>query len=152
MTPTPPRSPGPRLRRFRAVYLLLTANFFFPAVSYALFPDAAIAGFERIGLLLGAGPYPLAAVENGLVWRILAVGNVLTLAFMCGLLWWDLERFYPVRVPLVFMKGFSTAANLAAYLFLCRFPGFLAIFALDGVTAWAMWWFAGDAKAELDAR
>lgn len=136
----------PAVRLFQAVYTFLTLNFFFPAWLYLLAPADAVARFESIGLLLGGGPYPWAAAELGWVWRILAGGNVLNLAFMCALLQWDLRRFYPVLWPLLFMKGFSTAANFAVFL-ATGYPAFLAVAVYDGLTVAAMRFFAARARA-----
>lgn len=134
------------MRGFKLVYGFLVLNFAIPAIGYAVAPAAAIAQFERIGILLGGERYAAFAGELGYVWRILAAGNVLALAFMCALLWWDVRRFYAVLWPLVFMKGFSTLANLAVYLCAYRYPAFLAVFLYDGVTVAAMVYFARAAR------
>lgn len=128
-------------RQFQLVYAFLTLNFLIPSVGYLLDPALAIAQFERIGTILGAGPYPYAAGETGWVWRILAGGNVMTLSFMCALLLWDLRRFFPVLWPLVFMKGLATLLNLAVFA-VTGYPAFLAIFVYDGLSAAAMVYFA----------
>lgn len=74
------------------MYTVLTLNFFFPSIVYALDPVSASRQFERIGAVLGVGAYILTAGEGGDVWRILAVGNVLSLGFMCALLQFDPRR------------------------------------------------------------
>ena len=136
-------------KQFRAVYLVLTLNFLIPGLVYMFAPAHAIRQFSLIGELTTGAAYPWASGETGEVWHILACGNVLNLALMCGLLWHDLKRFYPVLIPLVFMKGFSTLMNGIVFAFKGRFPGFLAIFLLDGTTAAAMVFFAQRARREL---
>ena len=129
------------VRQFQLVYALLTANFFFPSLAYAFAPASAIGQFETLGRLLGGGPYPFAAGETGFVWRVLGAGNVMTLAFMCALLFWDLRRFYPVLIPLVFLKAFSACGFLGVF-FSSRYPAFLAVAVFDGLTVAAMIYFA----------
>ncbi|MBI4349762.1 MAG: hypothetical protein HY553_23195 [Elusimicrobia bacterium] len=144
-------NPAPAaVRRFRAAYLLIMLNFLLPALGYILAPSLAIREFERVGMLLGGGPYALAAGETGHVWRVLGATNVLTLAFMCGLLLWDLRRFYPVLVPLLFLKTSTAVLYLGVFLAVERYPAFLAVFALDAATAAAMAYFAIAARAALE--
>lgn len=142
--------PNKTHRNFQLVYLFLTLNFFFPAWMYAFAPAEAIGRFEGIGYLLGGGSYMAFAGELGYVWRILAAGNVLNLAFMCFLLLVNLKRFYPVLLPLVFMKGFSTLANLWVYLFAYPYPAFLAVFLYDGLAVFLMLYFALRAHRTLE--
>lgn len=136
------------VRQFRVVFALLTANFFFPSLTYAFAPQAAIRQFETIGRLLGGGAYPFAAGETGFVWRVLGAGNVMTLAFMCALLFWDVKRFYAVLVPLVFLKAFSSCGFLAVFAS-CRYPAFLAVSLFDGLTVAAMIFFTRRAYRSL---
>ena len=86
------RQPNRAYRNFQIVYTALTLNFLLPALAYALDSAGAIRQFERIGILLGGGAYALAVGETGYVWRMLSAGNVLSLAFMCALLQFDLRR------------------------------------------------------------
>jgi hypothetical protein len=123
-------------RTFRIVYAIITLNFVLPAISYIARPEAAIATLDRINRALGGGAYPF--VEAGSLWHMLGVGNVMTLGFMCALLFIDLRRFYPVLPALAFI-GLSNAC-----------PAFLAIGALDGTTTVAMVVFAVRARRELD--
>ena len=73
-------------RVFRWVYAFLTLNFVLPAISYIVEPDALVTSMDRINRVLGGGPY--APIESGQVWHMLAVGNVMRLGWMCGLLFW----------------------------------------------------------------
>ncbi len=132
--------------RFRLVYAALTLNFAIPAVSYMVAPELAVGTLDHVNRALGGGPYPF--VESGRVWHMLAVGNVMTLAWMCALLFADLRRFYPVLPALAFLKGFSSLYSLAIGI-REHAPAFLAIFALDGVTTIAMVFFATRAMRSL---
>lgn len=126
-------------RAFQVVYALLALNFAIPAVSYMAAPEVTLDTLDRINRALGGGPYPFA--ESGQVWHMLAVGNVMTLAFMCGLLLADLRRFYPVLPALAFLKAYS--AIYSGWIGIRHgCPAFLAIFALDGTTTLAMVFFA----------
>ncbi|MBI4424791.1 MAG: hypothetical protein HY554_13750 [Elusimicrobia bacterium] len=140
----------PAVRRFQAVYTALTLNFLVPGLLYAVAPGFAIQQFELIGRMLGGGPYPFAAGETGHVWRVLAAANVLTLSFMCALLQWDLRRFFPVLVPLLFLKASSALLYLWVFLAVSRYPAFLAVFLFDVVAAGAMVYFARSAAAALE--
>lgn len=68
---------------------------------------------------------------------------------MCALLQYDLRRFYPVLVPLVFMKTLAALAFLAVYLFAYRYPAFLAVTVYDGLTVFLMLFFAIRARRSL---
>jgi hypothetical protein len=133
-------------RQFRIVYALLALNFIVPAISYIAAPEMTVATLDQVNRALGGGPYPF--VESGQVWHMLAVGNVMTLGFMCTLLFVDLRRFYPALPALAFLKAFSAtysaviATRLAA-------PAFHAIAVLDGVTTLAMVFFAVRAHQAL---
>lgn len=144
-TPTPEKAWWP----FRLLYLVLVLNFAVPALCYLFFPGFAVDQFEEIGRVLGDGAYPLRVGESGLLWRVLAAGNVMTLAFMCGLLLWDVRKYYAVLVPLLFLKSFSAFGYLGVFLFVLPHRGFLAIFGLDAVTACAMVFFAQKARKRL---
>lgn len=133
-------SSAPRaVRAFRIVYVILILNFFIPSISYMVRPELMVASVDQINRLLGGGPYPV--VESGQLWHMLAVGNVMALAFMCALLLVDLRRFWPVLPALAFLKGYSSLYSLwiaAAH----HLPVFYAVFVLDGVTVLAMVVFA----------
>jgi hypothetical protein len=133
-------------RTFRIVYAIITLNFVLPAISYIVAPETAIGTLERVNRALGGGPYPF--VESGSLWHMLAVGNVMTLGFMCALLFVDLRRFYPVLPALAFLKAFSAA--YATWIGLSQAcPAFLGIGALDGSTTVAMVFFAVRARRAL---
>jgi hypothetical protein len=134
------------VRSFRIVYAFLTLNFVLPAISYIVAPGAALASMNRINAALGGAPD--AFTDAGHVWHMLAVGNVMTLGFLCGLLWLDLRRFYPALPALAFLKGFSALYSLAigaAH----GLPAFYAVFVLDGTTTAAMIFFAVRAHRAL---
>ena len=134
-------------RTFRIVYALIALNFLLPAISYIVAPEAAIDSLDRVNRALGGGAYPF--VESGSLWHMLGVGNVMTLAFMCALLFVDLRRFYPVLPALAFLKAFSAAyATWIGLSHAC--PAFLAIGVLDGTTTAAIVFFAVRARHWLD--
>lgn len=141
--------PNKTYRNFQLIYLFLTLNFFFPSWMYAFVPAHAIGHFESIGQLLGGGSYLMFSGEMGYVWRVLAAGNVLNLAFMCFLLLVDLKRFYPVLLPLVFMKGFTALAYLWVFLTAYHYPAFVAVFLYDGLSVFLMLFFAIRAHRTL---
>jgi hypothetical protein len=147
----PPSASAKPWLPFRLLYVFLALQFAIPAASYLLVPSLALDQFEQVGRVLGEGAYPLRSGELGLLWRVLAAGNVMTLALMCGLIAWDLRKYYIVLVPLVFLKGFSAVAYFSVYFVALPYRGFLAIFALDGVTAAAMVIFAREAHRRLPA-
>ena len=145
----PPRRRAPPIVfAFRAVYALLVANFLLPAISYVVAPATAEATMDRLNRLLGGGAFP--AGESPL-WHMLAVGNVMTLAFLCALLLVDLRRFYPALPALLFLKGFSALYSLLIAIADPRLPAFFAVFVLDGATTLAMWLFATRAHRALAA-
>ncbi|MFS8066600.1 MAG: hypothetical protein ACMG6S_09545 [Byssovorax sp.] len=140
-------APTPRaVRAFQIVYTILVLNFFIPAISYMVRPDLALANVDQINRLLGGGPYPID--ESGQLWRMLAVGNVMTLAFLCALLLIDLRRFWPALPALAFLKSYSALYSLwigAAH----HLPVFYAVFAFDGLTTLAMVFFATRAHRAI---
>ena len=126
-------------RAFQVVYAILVLNFAIPAVSYMVAPEMTVDTLDRVNRLLGGGPYPFR--ESGQVWHMLAVGNVMTLAFMCALILADVRRFRAVLPALAFLKAYS--ALYSAWIGTHHHcPAFLAIFALDGATTIAMVVFA----------
>jgi hypothetical protein len=135
------------LRTFRIVYALITLNFVVPAISYIVAPGTAIDMLDRVNRALGGGPYPF--VESGSLWHMLGVGNVMTLGFMCALLFTDVRRFYPVLPALAFLKAFSSVYALWIGLSQAC-PVFLAIAVLDGATTAAMVVFAVRAHRALE--
>jgi hypothetical protein len=148
MSATVEALPRPRawiVPAFRAVYGFLALQFFFPAASYLIAPEATYHTMDTVNRMLGGGAYP---PETGHLWHMLAVGNVFTLAFLCGMLVLDLRRYYPALPALLFLKGFSAlyAAGIAAF---DGIPFFWTVFLLDGSTVLAMWFFATRAHREL---
>ena len=143
---TPARSSRAYLA-FRVVYAVLTLNFVLPAISYLVAPELTLRTLDDVNRALGGGAYPF--VEAGQVWHMLAVGNVMTLGWMCALLFANLRRFYPMLPALVFLKGFSALYSLWIGA-RTGTPAFLAIAVLDGTTTLAMIFFAVRAKRALD--
>jgi hypothetical protein len=123
----------------RWVFALLAAQFIIPAISYIVDPQITNHTMDQVGQLLGGAPY--ASIEGrGYIWHMLAVGNVMTLGFMCALLAWDAKRWGPILPSLLFLKGFSALFSLAQGL--TGGPRlFLGVFLLDGTTALVMAFF-----------
>lgn len=136
-----------RILAFRVVYAALAANFILPAISYIVDPAMAVATMDQVNRLLGGGPWP---VEQGQVWHMLAVGNVMTLGVLCMMLLVDLERFFPALPGLAFLKAFSAFYSLALG-FTQDLPAFFGVFVLDGGSTVAMVYFAVRARAALDS-
>jgi hypothetical protein len=145
------RQPSRRYRDFQLVFTLLTLNFLIPAVSYTCFPDVALAQFQDLNVRLGGGPYPFAEADSH-VWRYLAASDVMTLGVMCLLLQVNLRRFFPILLPLTFMKAMTAVQFLYGYLTNPQVPAFLAVFVLDGLTALAFVVFARRAHADIAGR
>ncbi len=133
-------------RAFHIVYTILALNFLIPAVLYAAAPDTALSLFIQTGDFFGVA-YPY--TEDSGLWRILACANVFTLAFVCVLLQIDLLRFWAALYPLVFLKSMAALGFAVAWLTGGQYPGYLAAFLLDAVTAAAMIFFAAKAREEL---
>ena len=137
-----------RYRWFQLVFTALTLNFVLPAFSYSFAPDAAVAQFLQVNRALGGAPYPFDEAHSHL-WRYLGAANVMTLGLCCLLLQLDLRRFYPVLVPLTFMKLYAATSWLAGFLFAPGVPVFLAAAVLDYATSFAFVFFAARAHAEI---
>jgi hypothetical protein len=143
-----PVQPVPRaVREFQAIYLVLVLNFLIPAISYVVAPAAAIDTMDRLNRALGGGAWP--SREDTHVWHMLAVGNVMTLAWMCWLLLLDVRRYWRVLPALVVLKGFSATYSgfIAAWNDL---PAFWGVLLLDGTTTAAMIFFAVRARNALE--
>jgi hypothetical protein len=122
-------------RDFQIVFTLLTLNFAIPTLSYAFFPDVAMANFSQLNTLLGGGPYTVAE-NTSHFWRYLGTANVASLAFMCFLIQLDIKRFGEVVVPLSFLKATAATLWLAGWLQHPEYPAFGAAALLDyGTTA-----------------
>lgn len=133
---------------FHVVYTVLALNFAIPAVLYAVDPRGSLASFVEVGRLLGAAEMP--HTEDSIVWRVLAIANVATLAFGCVLLQLNLRKWFPILTPLVFLKSIAAIGFLVAYLSE-GYPAYLAVVALDTLTAAAMAFFAVRARRLLPA-
>lgn len=136
------------LRQFRIVYVFLAAQFAAPAISYMVSPATTIETLDKVNRALGGGAYVVTEGSSS-VWHMLAVGNVMTLAFMCGIMAWDLKRHYGMLPGLVFLKGFSALYSLGLG-FTEHVPMFFGVFALDGITAGAIVFFARRAYREIE--
>ncbi|MEE2750649.1 MAG: hypothetical protein VX519_04420 [Myxococcota bacterium] len=134
------------IRGFRIVYTILTLNFFLPAIYYCFDAAGAASMFASLGSPFFVMEYPFS--EDTMFWRILGIGNVATLGFCCALLLWDLQRFYVVLVPLVFLKSCSVVGFLVAAVGMFH-PAFVIGALFDGVTVGVMVFFARGAYREL---
>jgi hypothetical protein len=123
--------PRTRWRLARVVFAVLALQFFIPAISYIAAPELTVQTMRDINMLLRGGPWP--SDETTQLWHMLAVGNVMTLAFLCFLLWLDMVRLFPILPGLVFLKGFSALYSLALG-FAHDIPAFFGVFVLDGST------------------
>ena len=136
---------------FQVAFTGLSLNFVIPAFSYSFAPDTAVAQFLEINRVLGGAPYPFDEVHSHL-WRYLGAANVMTLGLCCLLLQLDLRRFYPVLVPLTFMKLYAASSWLVGFLFAPAVPVFLAAAVLDYATSFAFVFFATRAHEEIEGR
>lgn len=127
-------------RAFQIVYTIILLNFFIPACSYIAAPAMTVDTLDRVNRALGGGAYPFS--ESSALWHMLGVGNVMTLAFMCGLLLLDVRRFFPVLPALAFLKAFSAVYATVIGFTSPSAPVFLGIGVLDGTTTVAMVYFA----------
>lgn len=127
-------------RAFQIVYTIILLNFFIPACSYIAAPAMTVDTLDRMNRTLGGGAYPFS--ESSALWHMLGVGNVMTLAFMCGLLLLDVRRFFPVLPALAFLKAFSAVYATVIGFTSPSAPVFLGIGVLDGTTTIAMVYFA----------
>jgi hypothetical protein len=130
------------------MYAFLAAQFIVPAISYIVSPATTIASLDKINRALGGATY-VVNETNASIWHMLAVGNVMTLGFMCAMMAWDLKRHYGMLPGLTFLKGFSALYSLALG-FTEHVPMFFGVFVLDGVTASAIVFFARRAHRELE--
>ncbi len=91
-------------RNFQLVMTPITLNFAIPSLSYAVAPQLATGSLMQVSRLVGGVPFAPEVENASLLWRALASSNVMTLAFMCFLLQYNLRRYFPVLVPLAFLK------------------------------------------------
>jgi hypothetical protein len=135
-------------RNFQLVFTLLSLNFLLPATVYILAPHQALHQLDQVNQLLGGGPYSHVEADSHL-WRYLGAANVMTLGFMCVLLQVNLRRFFPVLVPLTFMKSLAATLWLAGFFAEPSTPVFLAAAVLDYVTSGAFVFFSVRAHREI---
>ncbi len=145
------RQPSKPYRAFQMVFAVLTLNFVLPALTYTFAPQAAIDQFLQVNALLGGSPYAFPEAASR-VWRYLGAANVMTLGLMCALLQVNLRRFYPVLVPLTFMKSYAAALWWAGWIAAPEFRFFLGAAVLDTVTSAAFVFFARRAHADIANR
>lgn len=141
--------PNQAYRNFQLAFFLLGVHFFFPSLTYAFNPQAALNQLTWVvGHLTNASPYKFA--EDGFLWRVLAAGNVCTLAFMCFMIMANVKRFYAVLVPLCFLKAYSSIGFLITYIYAYRYPAFLGVFLWDGTNVLMFLYFAHTAYWSLE--
>ena len=112
-------------------------------------PATTIATLDEANQMLGGAPY-VYVEGTGSLWHMLAVGNVMTLGFMCAMMAWDLERYYGMLPGLAFLKAFSALYALGLGIAL-HVPMFVGVFVLDGVTTGAIIFFARRAHRAMHA-
>ena len=120
-------------RNFQLVMTPLTLNFAFPSLTYAIAPQVATASLVTVSRLVGGVPFAPDVENASLLWRALASSNVMTLALMCFLLQYSLRRYFPVLVPLAFLKGSSALLFLVIAVTTGQ-RAYAAITLLDGGT------------------
>jgi len=135
------RQQVPAYRDFVIAYTILFLNFAIPVASYVFAPRVAIANFEQLNRLLGGGALPFPEWESTFFW-VLGCANVLTLAFCCAFLLWNLRAHYVALLPLTFLKAMATLLWVAAFLGPRGAPIHLGAAVLDGVTCLAFVFFA----------
>ena len=143
------RQPCRRYRDFQIAYTLLTLNFVLPAISYAVAPETAMEQLTWLNALLGGAPYTFPEAASR-VWRYLGAANVMTLGLMCALLQLDLKRFYPVLVPLTFLKAYNATLFLFGFFAAPQYKVLLAVALFDYLTSAAFVFFARRARGEIE--
>jgi hypothetical protein len=141
--------PAKNYRNFQIVFMILTLNFAIPSLSYALTPQVAIDQFVQLNQFLGGRPYDPQSELASHFWWYLGTANVMALAFMCLILQVNLRRFYPVLVPLTFLKATAATLWFIGFVKEPHFRAFLAGAVLDYVTSAAFVFFATRAHAEI---
>jgi hypothetical protein len=130
---------------FRLVYAGFAVGFALNALSHAFTPGASL----ELWHALGGGPAEHG--EDETFWRILAFGNVATLAFCCALLLADLRRFWAALYPLLFMKGVTFLAFGIAYA-VQPYRAFLLAFLVDAPTFGLLLWLALGTRGPAASR
>ena len=131
---------------FHVIYTVLALNFLIPVLGYIFDGPGTIATWAWLGEFLGGPPYVHS--EDSRFWRVLAIANVATLGFCCVLLQVDLRRWFPVLVPLVFLKS-CAAIGFGVVWLLEPYPQYLAAALFDGLTVAAMIFFAVQGRRAL---
>lgn len=142
-------------RNLHIVLGLLGLHFLVASLVYVFSPNAAIAQLRQVGALLGQ-PYPVS--EVGHVWRVLAAGNVFTLAFLCFAIQANVRRFEPFILAFLVLKLVSAFGYLAVFLVghaapwtMLGYPflPFVGVFVWDSFNAWLVWFFGRRAYRSL---
>ena len=120
-------------RDFQLIMTLITLNFAIPSITYVVAPQIASGSLHTIGAILGGPEFPVAIEDASLLWRMLGASNVMTLALMCGLLQYNLRYYFPVLLPLSFLK-LTSAALFAATVVVTGQRAFGSVAVLDSLT------------------
>ena len=113
------------------VFTAIMLSFLLPSLSYFFTPALAFSQFKQLGALLGATSYPLS--EESHLWRILAFGNVFTLATLIFLMQRNIRSFRDLFPVFFVLKSCSALGYLWVWLFQLRYPVFLAVFLFDSL-------------------
>jgi hypothetical protein len=141
--------PNKKYRNFQIIFTILTLNFAIPSLSYAFAPHIAIDQFAQLNANLGGTQYNAEFEMNSRFWYFLGTANVMTLAFMCFLLQYNLRRFFPVLIPLTFMKAMAATLWLSGFIRAPEYPGCMAAAILDYVTSAAFVYFSVTALRQI---
>jgi hypothetical protein len=136
-------------RDMQVVLTVLTLNFAIPSFAYFFAPDVAIGQFRALGRLLGGIDYPLA--EESHLWRVLAAGNLFTLAFCCLLLQLNVKRFAPTVPVFVVLKGYTALGYLYTFLFRLPYRLFLGVFLFDALAVFLVVFLSRRALRAIEA-
>jgi hypothetical protein len=145
------KQPSAAYRNFQIVFSILTLNFVVPALSYTFAPEAAVDSFVRLNEWLGGAAFTFPEAGSRL-WRYLGAANVMTLGLMCFLLQLNVRRFFPVLLPLTFMKTYAALAWLGGFFADTGARVFLAAAILDLVTSVCFVFFAARARRDIANR
>lgn len=140
----------PAYRDLQLALTFLTLNFAIPSFSYFFAPELAIDQFRKLGSLLGGIDYPVS--EQSHVWRVLAAGNVFTLAFLCFLLQLNVRRFRAIVPAFAVLKSYSALGYLYVFLLVLPYRLFAAIFLWDGLAVFLVVFLSRRALRAIEAR
>ncbi|MFA6032538.1 MAG: hypothetical protein WC889_06535 [Myxococcota bacterium] len=145
--------PSWKYRNSQIAFFILALQFIIPAFSYTFTPHVAIDQFLQVNKILGGITYAEQAAENAsFVWCYLGAANVMTLGFMCALLFFNLRKFYIVVVPLTFMKAYVATMWLVGWTMHTGYMFFLSAAILDYVTSAAFLYFSISAHNDIKDR